>query len=301
MSNNYNYTLSEVLKTARTEKKIALDQVELDTKIRKTYITALENGKYDELPADIYVRGILENYSDYLDLNYSEILKLYRKEGDIQGINLNEKKNFLKIRSFMSSFVITNKLVLGIIFIILMLGISSYIYNHYEKLLEAPELTIETPINFITVEESPIYIKGSTEKNIILRVNGQQIPVDENGNFKEDYYLKEGKNIIIIDSISNKNKKITTIKREVNYKPPKEVNLTLELEVINDTWIEVEIDGENILAKTILVGEKQIFEANLEIKIRSQNGQDTFVKFNNNQKEALGENNGFTEKSFKNE
>jgi len=302
MPNNYNFTLSEVLRTARLEKNISLGQIELDTKIRGSYIEALEKAEYSKLPADIYVRSILNNYADYLDLEYSELLRLYRKEGHVQGISPEQKNTFLSMKSFMSSIVVSNKLILSIISIFFFLLIVWYLYNHYQNLLKAPELLITKPKNHITVDYSPISIEGESEINTELRINGQKISINADKKFQELYHLKEGKNTIVIDSISNKNKKITTVNREISFNPKEtEEKINIELEVIADTWIEVEIDGESILAKSVQVGEKQIFKGKDSIKIRSQSGNETLVKYNNGQKEALGENDGFIEREFKNE
>jgi cytoskeletal protein RodZ len=302
MANNYNFTLSEVLKTARLERNLSFNQIELDTKIRASYIEALEKADYTQLPADIYVRSILSNYADYLNLEYTELLRLYRKEGSIQGINPSQKKNFLNVRSFMSSFVISNRFIFSIISVIIFISIFSYIYSYYKNLLKEPELIVSKPQNHIIIDYSPISIEGSSELNTELRINGQKISINDKNNFQELYHLKEGKNIIVIDSISNKNKKITTVKREVVFEPKEvEEKINIELEVIADTWIEVEVDGENIFAKSVQTGEKQVFKGKEEIKIRSQSGNETLIRYNNGQKEALGENDGFIERTFTND
>jgi hypothetical protein len=67
-----NLSVSERLRGAREARGIDLFRVERDTKIRMKYLTAMEQGAFDELPADVYARGFLRNYASYLGLDPDE-------------------------------------------------------------------------------------------------------------------------------------------------------------------------------------------------------------------------------------
>lgn len=49
----------QFLKKVRTYKKISLEQLSGETRISKTYLTALENNDYEALPAAVFVRGFV--------------------------------------------------------------------------------------------------------------------------------------------------------------------------------------------------------------------------------------------------
>jgi len=74
MSNSNNYTLGEILKVARFRKKASISKIEVETKIRGSYILALEEGDYTRLPADIYVRGILRGLRRELQMIERDII-----------------------------------------------------------------------------------------------------------------------------------------------------------------------------------------------------------------------------------
>jgi len=73
--------IGENLKNARESKGISLRKAEEDTKIRKKYLQALEDGNYDILPGRVYAKGFLRNYANYLGLDQEEILMEYKLLG----------------------------------------------------------------------------------------------------------------------------------------------------------------------------------------------------------------------------
>lgn len=70
----------EILKQRRQQRQLSLDDVALQTRIRRVYLVALEEGRFDDFPAETYVKGFLRNYSDFLGLDPNEILEKYREQ-----------------------------------------------------------------------------------------------------------------------------------------------------------------------------------------------------------------------------
>jgi cytoskeleton protein RodZ len=63
------FEIGNSLREARLRRKIELPQVEQATKIRAKYLRALEDEQFDVLPSEIYVKGFLRAYADYLGLD----------------------------------------------------------------------------------------------------------------------------------------------------------------------------------------------------------------------------------------
>lgn len=70
--------IGEQLRKQRKAKGISLVEVSEHTKIGKKYLEALENGEYDVLPGETYIRGFLKAYAKYLDLDDDEIIRHYK-------------------------------------------------------------------------------------------------------------------------------------------------------------------------------------------------------------------------------
>jgi cytoskeletal protein RodZ len=72
--------LGQLLRETREEKRIPLDSIEAQTRIRQKYILALEEGRYDELPTPGHIHGFLRNYATCLGLDMDEVEALYTKD-----------------------------------------------------------------------------------------------------------------------------------------------------------------------------------------------------------------------------
>jgi transcriptional regulator with XRE-family HTH domain len=79
-------SLGAKLKAAREAKGLSLEQMAALTKINATFITALENGRWDLLPGRVYLKPFTKTCAEALGLNPQE---LYDK---IDGITPEDKK-----------------------------------------------------------------------------------------------------------------------------------------------------------------------------------------------------------------
>jgi cytoskeleton protein RodZ len=72
--------IGETLREARIAAGIELDDAERTIRIRVRYLDALENEKWDVLPADAYVRGFLHTYADFLGLDGAALVEEYERQ-----------------------------------------------------------------------------------------------------------------------------------------------------------------------------------------------------------------------------
>lgn len=73
--------LGEWLQQRREELGISLEQAEVETRIRRRYLEALETEDLDSLPDPFVGRGFLRNYAGYLGLNPDEAVRRYAQLG----------------------------------------------------------------------------------------------------------------------------------------------------------------------------------------------------------------------------
>jgi len=69
--------LGNLLREARENKGLSLEQAEAATRIRYKFLAALENEDYSALPGAVYVKGFLKTYATYLGLDPKQVVGLY--------------------------------------------------------------------------------------------------------------------------------------------------------------------------------------------------------------------------------
>jgi len=72
--------IGPALRKAREHRGRSLEETARDTMIRPDVLAALEEERFEELPGDVYVRGFLRSYSQYLGLSPDKVLAAYSKE-----------------------------------------------------------------------------------------------------------------------------------------------------------------------------------------------------------------------------
>ena len=77
--------IGPALKKAREHRSKSVDEVARDTMIRSEFINALEREDFESLHGDVYVRGFLRSYSQYLGLDPDKVLTAYA-----EGIGVEE-------------------------------------------------------------------------------------------------------------------------------------------------------------------------------------------------------------------
>lgn len=72
-------TLGDILRAEREKQGASFKDVEKATSIRALYIQAIEEGNYSILPGEVYLKGFIRNYANFLGLNGQEMVDLYRQ------------------------------------------------------------------------------------------------------------------------------------------------------------------------------------------------------------------------------
>lgn len=72
--------VSKMLKEARLAKGLSLEEAEAATSIRKLYLDAVEEGEFDKIPGDVFTKGIIRTYGNFLGLNGPDLVNIYKAQ-----------------------------------------------------------------------------------------------------------------------------------------------------------------------------------------------------------------------------
>ena len=75
--------IGQRLKEIRTKKNLSIEEVATGTGIRAQYLEALENSEYSNIPGDVFIKGFIRNYGNYLGLDGNALVDEYKKSSKI--------------------------------------------------------------------------------------------------------------------------------------------------------------------------------------------------------------------------
>lgn len=211
-------TVGEKLKNKRLGKGLNLESVSDELQITEIYLQAIENGNFDELPGEIYIKKFLQAYCDFLRLDFEKIFAEYEKENSvhqmfkkasIEAFSKEAKKRAKHWYSFITFNLLKNfTLVLFIIASLVFFGLK------INNIVAPPKLIIFQPSDNIIIKDNYIDIIGQTDIGVILNINGQDVMLNPDGGFNDKLNLQFGLNIIKI-SAKKKYSKELVIYREI--------------------------------------------------------------------------------------
>ncbi len=257
-------TLGETLKEEREKAGINLERAADVLKVSKEYLVNVERDYYEALPPDVYIQGFLKNYARLLELDENEVLKVYQRQKVITKQKIEAKGGKKKQPGFISKLVITPQLIFGGILILSLVAIIIYFFRAAGNFSKLPYLEIERPLENETVNAERLTIRGKTDQESKLEINGQEVNLEQAGIFATEITLMEGINEIEIKA-ENKFDKTISKKVVVNYEPDQESEAVAQnIKIIKlkiegaPVWIEVKNATESFSETLAAYSEKDL-------------------------------------------
>lgn len=206
----------ERLRAQRLRQGLTLEEVAKATKIRASFLSAIEKGEYRKLPEKTYAHGFVSNYAEFLGLPKQEILALFRREFDERKLykvlpeGLTKGEDF----SFRTFKLQQTALSIFLIFFILL----GYFLFQYRYLVLNPPLEVISPKEGAAISSRVVVVSGTTDPNATVYVNNQPVSLNGDGSFRKRIDLFPGRGTIFI-KVVNRFGKETTIIRHVEVKP----------------------------------------------------------------------------------
>ncbi len=206
--------IGQRLREERQHRELTIDEVARATKIRSSFLTAIEKGDYSKLPSSAYIEGFVKNYADFLGLPKKESVALLRREFpqreslDVlpQGFSQTNRLPFRRIRF--------GPALIGLL--ILVLGLGSFLLFQYRYSFISPPLNLTSPHEGQIVEKN-VTVTGNTDVNATVTVNDSPVTVQSNGTFEKSVTLFPGKSTIRIKA-QNRFGKLSQVERQVEVK-----------------------------------------------------------------------------------
>lgn len=193
--------IGKMLKKERESQKITLDDIEKTTKIRKKNLEYIEKDDWDKFSSKTYIVGIIKQYAKVLSLDEEKVIAFFRREY--------ERKEDVHFKSKITEKYLTpqTKKIFRIGLVIIFLLFAGYFSYQLNLLFTPPKLQITSPTKteFYNVDRIPL--KGKTDKDTTINVNGERIYLKEDNTFETYIPLFNELNPVRIEAIGANGKK----------------------------------------------------------------------------------------------
>ena len=249
--------LGERLRAARESQGISLSQAAAETRILQRYIVALEDGDYQNLPGDVYIRGFIRNYAAFLGLSADELIDLYRHErGRTDPIRVIPATSNPRVQGCVAPSLI------GVFFVVLaLIGVTYLVLSATNRIGESAQLAA---IPTATSPPIPSPLPTAPPETTSAPLSAATATVDVAGAGVES-----------------------------SPTPTREPEAPIVIEVRIDpgdnpgSWLEIKTDGESVFRRVLAPGRSVRFTARRSVSVRAGNAAVVTVVIND-QERRLG-------------
>ena len=188
-------TLSEGLRAWRESARMSVEQVARQLSIKPEIILAFEQGNYGLFPARVYAAGYLKRMIEHYSIpEGAELLDALKTEWEEKrGAS---SSTYALPHSARQIWYITPRRLFSSLGAVALLFFAWFLTRQLMGFRGAPVLRIDEPRQN-TVSAVPIIrVRGITEKESQLTVNGREITMNENGAFDQEIELMPGVNTL---------------------------------------------------------------------------------------------------------
>lgn len=189
--------LGELLREARLAKRLSLEALEEQTRIRSRFIAALEREDYNLLPPIPYTAGFIRRLARTLELPEEVLVRRFRRERRVFEA-MGKPKARVPEAIRLPPIVITPRLFVWLAGLGAVSSVAGYIGWQVAGFAAAPPLEIQSPASGVTVQAEVIEVVGTTGRGATLEIQSQPVSLKAGGQFREELRLHPGLNQIVI-------------------------------------------------------------------------------------------------------
>ncbi|PMD73272.1 helix-turn-helix domain-containing protein [Companilactobacillus nuruki] len=256
--------IGQKLRNARIKKGYTIDDLQQITKIQKRYLIAIEEGQFDHLPGDFYVRAFIKQYSDAVGMSSDDLLEEYKAEIPNSQPTQEAKPEETKTRSIKeeSNSFFSNlgnyipQIIVGIV-VLVIIGVIAFGMVHRNQNASSVTIpkdnttqTTKKTTKKTTIKKTTTKAKKSTSSELTVKESstegtytitnapssGLKVVVEGSGG-QAWVQFSEGSNTTWQQALSADEKKSTTVPSDTT---------TFSIQTGNVTNTKITIDGKDV-------------------------------------------------------
>ena len=280
--------VGKILQDARVAKNLSLDRAAQETNIRKAYLEAIEQNDFATLQGDVFVKGIMRTYGNYLGLDGAKLVEEYKAANagnrPVKNNNAIRESRDVKVRPTFKSNRdigsgngIDHRLLFIIIGILaLLLAAAGGFYYYMTQTGRAANLSLPFSVGTSA---------GTKEKNIEVKEQNketQKEPGKDSALHGKDTTVQEKQAAVLPEPKSVPAVKSGEAKNVSAAAPGETEKITrLKLTSAGKCWLRVtDQKGTVLFEGNLLKGDSKTFTSSSDIVMRIGNLKDLQVEYN---------------------
>lgn len=207
-------TLGDLLSRTRYSRGWELKDVEKKTGISVNTLKILEANDFYKLSSPAHARGSLQRYSEFLNLDSTEIIKRFKQEC-IQSLSSSSDSRLSRKQTRPHKLALGSRVSKILVVAVVILLILFYLTVSIKRAVLTPQIEIIAPSEDLITKESGLIIKGKTGRGVDIFINNQAVGQINNGYFEQKIELLPGLNVVEISGKKKYSKKATVYRRVV--------------------------------------------------------------------------------------
>lgn len=267
-----------ILKEARLAKGLTIAEVEKNISIRGSYLEAIENSDFTKTPEEVYVKGMIRNYGNFLGLDGLELVNMFKasragtstdkvrsigiREVDKVHVNI-QFKNQRELGSGTGEFKFSFKQCMaGLVVVLLLVTAYFVIPAALDYAQNSGNFEVKQEQHKTNVASKPDLSSQIKVESVNKSQNDSKQMTQEAGTQKETTQGTAAQEAITQKAMTQE---------IASSKPLMEKKITVSMEAEGDCWLEVNADGEEVFVGMLKLGDQKTYDAKQRLIIKYGN------------------------------
>ena len=214
-------SVGEVLKKERERRQLTIDEAAQKLNLAPKYLKILETNSWPKLSGQVYIKTFLRKYAQFLEIDPQKLIDQYFEEKEKYWLLTRAAPNRSKLKLNLDWLKISRVPLLfrKMAMSGLVLVLAAYLTYEVSGVFTSPRLVLESPSDGQLNNSETVLIKGQTEPEAKVQINGKEVLSNSLGLFTADVGLQKGLNIINV-SATKKHGGTKTISRRIILENP---------------------------------------------------------------------------------
>ncbi len=190
------------------------------TKINEPLIRIWEEERWSEIDDVVYTERMLRAYVNFLGGSVPYMVQKYHEGIDASRFKRRTEDLLPRTRKIhLTDFLVGYKLVAAAGFILFTIGLGSYVFLQAHRISEPPILTITEPKDGTRLDAPSVMVRGLTDPDARVDINGRQAYVEPNGAFQFSLDIPRGTTLVVVHAQKRYGHETNDVRRVVYDSP----------------------------------------------------------------------------------